>query len=393
MVCRLSDRMSSAPDRSGVGHRDEPPGFRRPQAPSRRRRASPPSCGRRRPGSPAAAPARPPRSHPPAAARPAPRRPAAPRRRAAAGSRTTGRPVRAASRRASRSAGSKPRAPPARGDGGDGDERPLHRGRARRPSAPPSPRRRRGGIGTSGRGRARGRRPRTPPPPRRPRTAARRAGTASTGAAARSAGTGRGANGSAARHAAQRTSRAAAPQARQRGGTRRWRRASSTPPLSLAARHETATLRAVSPDASWTFSPGAIVLMLAAHRRLRHALARHGGAPVGGSRSSSPASLAAAAAILSPIDRLAEQLLSMHMVQHILLLDLAPILIILSFTKKLLRPATKRLLPVERAAGFLADPGLRRPSSTSRRCGSGTSPPSTTPRSRTPACTSSSTSR
>ena len=43
--------------------------------------------------------------------------------------------------------------------------------------------------------------------------------------------------------------------------------------------------------------------------------------------------LCVAAAILSPLDRLAEQLLSMHMVQHLLLLDLAPILIILGFTR------------------------------------------------------------
>src|SRR5687767_1806727 len=68
--------------------------------------------------------------------------------------------------------------------------------------------------------------------------------------------------------------------------------------------------------------------------------------------------VAVAAAILSPIDRLAEQLLSMHMVQHLLLLDLAPILIILGFTKVLLRPATRKLMPIEKAAGFLAHPAF-----------------------------------
>jgi cytochrome c oxidase assembly factor CtaG len=113
----------------------------------------------------------------------------------------------------------------------------------------------------------------------------------------------------------------------------------------------------VSPDASWTFSPGAIVLLLAATylyvRRWREA-------------DASPARLAlfgagiacVAAAILSPLDRLAEQLLSMHMVQHLLLLDLAPILIILSLTKVILRPATRRLMPVEKKAGLLAHPAF-----------------------------------
>ena len=112
---------------------------------------------------------------------------------------------------------------------------------------------------------------------------------------------------------------------------------------------------AVSPDASWTFSPGAIVLLLAATAAY----------VVRWRRSEAPAWRLAlfiagiatvAAAIVSPLDRLAEQLLSMHMVQHILLLDVAPILIILGFTKKLLRPATRRLVAIERSAGFFAGP-------------------------------------
>jgi putative membrane protein len=113
----------------------------------------------------------------------------------------------------------------------------------------------------------------------------------------------------------------------------------------------------VSPDASWTFSPGAIVLLLAATgvyvvrwRRTEQS--------VGRLLLFAAGILCVAAAILSPLDRLAEQLLSMHMVQHLLLLDLAPILIILSFTKVLLRPATRRLMPVEKAAGVLAHPAF-----------------------------------
>ena len=62
------------------------------------------------------------------------------------------------------------------------------------------------------------------------------------------------------------------------------------------------------------------------------------------------------AALVSPIDRLGEQAFVMHMAQHILLLDIAPILLILGLTKVILRPATKRLQRLERAAGPLAHP-------------------------------------
>ena len=113
----------------------------------------------------------------------------------------------------------------------------------------------------------------------------------------------------------------------------------------------------MSPDASWTFSPGAIVLLLAA-TALYVARWRKAEASVGRLLLFVAGIACVAAAIVSPLDRLAEQLLSMHMVQHLLLLDLAPILIILGFTKVILRPATKRLMPVERAAGFLAHPAF-----------------------------------
>jgi cytochrome c oxidase assembly factor CtaG len=61
-------------------------------------------------------------------------------------------------------------------------------------------------------------------------------------------------------------------------------------------------------------------------------------------------------ALCSPVDRLAEQLFFMHMVQHLLLLDLAPILVLLGLTKVLLRPVTRRLMRLEQAAGPLAHP-------------------------------------
>jgi putative membrane protein len=114
---------------------------------------------------------------------------------------------------------------------------------------------------------------------------------------------------------------------------------------------------AVSPDASWTFSPGAIVLLLAA-TAVYVARWRRAEASVGRLVLFASGMLCVAAAIVSPLDRLAEQLLAMHMVQHLLLLDLAPILVILGFTKVILRPATKRLMPIEKGAGFLAHPAF-----------------------------------
>jgi cytochrome c oxidase assembly factor CtaG len=111
----------------------------------------------------------------------------------------------------------------------------------------------------------------------------------------------------------------------------------------------------VSPDASWTFSPGPAILLTAA--TVLYVLRwRESGRP--------PERLAAflggiaciAIALLSPVDRLGEQLFLMHMTQHVLLLDLAPILIYLGLTKVILRPVTRRLLPLERRAGVLMHP-------------------------------------
>ena len=61
-------------------------------------------------------------------------------------------------------------------------------------------------------------------------------------------------------------------------------------------------------------------------------------------------------ALVSPVDRLAEQLFFVHMIQHLLLIDLAPILVLLGLTKVLLRPATRKLMRLEQAAGPLAHP-------------------------------------
>ncbi len=61
-------------------------------------------------------------------------------------------------------------------------------------------------------------------------------------------------------------------------------------------------------------------------------------------------------ALLPPIDTWAERLFTMHMVQHILLADLAPLLLLLGLTAVILRPLTKRFAVLERALGPLANP-------------------------------------
>jgi putative membrane protein len=63
-----------------------------------------------------------------------------------------------------------------------------------------------------------------------------------------------------------------------------------------------------------------------------------------------------AVAVLSPVDTLGDRLLVMHMTQHLILLDLAPIFLILSLTKVILRPVTRRVQRIEDALGPLAHP-------------------------------------
>jgi cytochrome c oxidase assembly factor CtaG len=64
------------------------------------------------------------------------------------------------------------------------------------------------------------------------------------------------------------------------------------------------------------------------------------------------------AALVSPVDALADQLFLMHMIQHVLLLDVVPILAILGFTKVILRPITRSVHELERRAGPLASPAF-----------------------------------
>lgn len=64
-----------------------------------------------------------------------------------------------------------------------------------------------------------------------------------------------------------------------------------------------------------------------------------------------------ALAVASPLDGLGEDyLFSAHMVQHVILGDIAPLLVLLALSRVIMRPATRRLHRVERALGPLAHP-------------------------------------
>ena len=118
----------------------------------------------------------------------------------------------------------------------------------------------------------------------------------------------------------------------------------------------------VSPVASWSPEPSVIVIILAISalyvvgwRRARAGGTVH--APGYGRLALfTLGMLCVVAALISPIDVLGEQLIVVHMAQHLLLLDLAPICVILSFNKVLLRPISRRIHTIERRAGFFASP-------------------------------------
>jgi putative membrane protein len=62
-------------------------------------------------------------------------------------------------------------------------------------------------------------------------------------------------------------------------------------------------------------------------------------------------------ALVSPLDRLGEdRLFAAHMVQHLLLADHAPILLLAGLSRAFLRPAVRRLRPLEERLGPLAHP-------------------------------------
>jgi putative membrane protein len=115
-------------------------------------------------------------------------------------------------------------------------------------------------------------------------------------------------------------------------------------------------------DYSWTFAP-IVLLALAGYlgvyiARWRTSRAEGGARAAGGWRLAAWCGGVAAlfVALVSPVDVLGEQLASMHMVQHLLIADVAAILLTLGLTRHILRPATRRIHRIERAAGPFASP-------------------------------------
>ena len=91
-------------------------------------------------------------------------------------------------------------------------------------------------------------------------------------------------------------------------------------------------------------------------RRVRAERGRAGGAGRAGWCCGGRASLGLFVALVSPLDRLGEQLATVHMVQHLLLADLVPIASCSALTKRILRPVTRHVHRIERAAGPFAHP-------------------------------------
>jgi putative membrane protein len=118
----------------------------------------------------------------------------------------------------------------------------------------------------------------------------------------------------------------------------------------------------LSLDYSWTFAP-IVLIALAGYlgvyvARWRTSRREGGARAASGWRLASWCGGVAAlfVALISPVDVLGEQLASMHMVQHLLIADVAAILLTLGLTRHILRPATRRIHRIERAAGPFASP-------------------------------------
>ena len=122
---------------------------------------------------------------------------------------------------------------------------------------------------------------------------------------------------------------------------------------------------AVPVDTSWTFAPIVLIARCSAYALvygLRWRTSRaEGGARAAGSGARALWGTGIAAlfvALVSPLDVLGEQFATFHMVQHLLIADLAPICLTLALTKWILRPATRRIHRIERAAGPFGHPAF-----------------------------------
>jgi cytochrome c oxidase assembly factor CtaG len=123
----------------------------------------------------------------------------------------------------------------------------------------------------------------------------------------------------------------------------------------------------MSPNLSWTLSPGVLIgaaLVAGVYVRRWRAVRLVAGprraveAPVWRLACFLAAVALALVALVSPIDALADQLFFAHMVQHMLLLDIVPVLAIVGLTKVILRPVTRAVHELERRAGVLAHPAV-----------------------------------
>jgi putative membrane protein len=123
----------------------------------------------------------------------------------------------------------------------------------------------------------------------------------------------------------------------------------------------------MSANLSWTFSPGVLLgaaVVAGAYLRRWRAVRmspsprRATDAPVWRLCCFLASVVIALIALISPLDALADQLFFMHMVQHMLLLDLVPILAIVGLTKVMLRPLTRAVADLERRAGPFAHPAF-----------------------------------
>jgi cytochrome c oxidase assembly factor CtaG len=120
---------------------------------------------------------------------------------------------------------------------------------------------------------------------------------------------------------------------------------------------------AADPELHWLADPAVLApLGLVVYiyvRRFIHARREAGGRGAGFAQAAAftGAMLALLAALVSPLDGLGEDyLFSAHMLQHVLLGDIAPVLFLLSLSRVIMRPATRRLQGVEKTLGPLASP-------------------------------------
>jgi cytochrome c oxidase assembly factor CtaG len=117
------------------------------------------------------------------------------------------------------------------------------------------------------------------------------------------------------------------------------------------------------PQIEWTLAPAillAIALWIGIYVwRFRNARKEAGGRGAGIAQAGAFAGfiVVMTIALVSPIDGLGtDYLFTMHMAQHILLGDIAPLLLLLALSRVIMRPATRRFHSFERRLGPLAHP-------------------------------------